>query len=73
MPCVMHPILEVYVCPTYDTAPLGPLLTLERDSHGVWWHVVGAVAVRPAEGLETLLPLAPPRVWRSLMTRDTKP
>lgn len=59
------PIVEVEVCPP-DLAnldPSAPVVTLEKDSAGRWWHGVGRVLVRPATTLETLLPLSP-RTWR---------
>lgn len=59
------PIIEVEVCPP-DLARLdadAPVVTMEKDSAGRWWHGVGGVLVRPATTLETLLPLSP-RTWR---------
>lgn len=67
-------IVEVHVRPP-DLAsldPNAPIVTMEKDDRGVWWHGVGGKLVRRATTLESILPLAP-AAWRRLGTPGDTP
>lgn len=54
------PMQEVYLRPpTYPLNPDEVVVSLERDSVGVWWHVKGGQPIRPASPEEVLLLMAP--------------
>jgi len=60
-------MVKVEVRPPLGTDPDEAIVSLERDSAGAWWHVVGGEPVRQATPLEVLLP-ASPRTWQRLGT-----
>lgn len=59
------PWQEVRVRPIMGSDPDEPVVTLQRDNAGVWWHLVGGLVVRRAETMERALRISP-QVWRQL-------
>lgn len=63
------PWVETHIRPYFGTDPEEPVVAMEQDASGSWWHTHGAKAVRPATPAESLL-ICAPTVWAALAPRE---